>query len=466
MRNAGEGTPSGGAGRRHRAAAPTVTPRSAGNGGASLFTPAYRVRHAAAIPSSAAQDGIGMAAPRGVDADYDLAADGQAGTGYSWSADDEPALGYRQASYGDAENAWADSDLPVSGYRPMTDDPADGIDWPSGGSGGLHAVARTLSNAIRGFAPLPDEPLPVYPPGPFAAWNRSSTNRGDVGFAAAAGELTTGELTTGELGTSARSGSAHSLAIATITPDEFDTDYSLPAIKDPVPDAAASGSRATVAGRPATGRSSTESGARAGHAAPARSATSRSAASSGSRTATRGGPTASRSQGRSKSKRSGSKHQSVWLAIGTAAIIVAAVIVVLVMTSLGSTPATPAKTASPPRTPQATPTAPPGKWAYIGSRATDPIPLTLAELYPARFITGGAYYHVTIMNMGHGCGSALIGGSLQAAVRQAGCSQVLRATYISHTEQAMATIGVFNLTDSTAASSAALHAGRSQFVAQ
>jgi hypothetical protein len=64
------------------------------------------------------------------------------------------------------------------------------------------------------------------------------------------------------------------------------------------------------------------------------------------------------------------------------------------------------------------------------------------------------------------CRAALIGSGLQAAVRQAGCSQALRATYLSRSAKVMGTIGVFNLKSYAAASKAASKAGHSEFVAQ
>jgi hypothetical protein len=436
MRNAGEGTPSGGAGRR-RAAVPAATSRPGGGGGGSGGNGG--VRHAAPVPS--------VAGPRAGEAGYDLGTDSP-GTGYSWSADDQGALGYRQASYEDRENAWADSDLPGGGYSWMTDDPSDGLNWPVAG------FSSTLStrNATRGFPPLPDEPLPMYPPGPFAAWNRGNGDSGskENAFRDSAGA----------------GGSSRLLTAATITPDEFDTDYSIPAIKDPVPAYPGKGG----------GAASRSSGA-PNPSAPARDGSS-PAPASGSRSERHGhgrsgrGAAADRAGQSGHSERVGragrvkSRHHSVWLAIGTAAVIVAAVIVVLVTTSLGGSTTAANKPTSPTRTAKPTLTVPPGKWAFIGSRATDPTPLSLKELFPASFYVKRIYYHLTIQRSGQDCRTALIGTALQAAVRRGDCTQVLRASYASRLQNAMATVGVFNLTDATSASAAAIHAGRVQFVAQ
>src|SRR5262249_41264744 len=117
---------------------------------------------------------------------------------------------------------WSGDEL-GSAYGWATDDAA----WPTSGGG----AEATASNAVRGFPPAPGEPLPVYPPGPFAAWHR-----GQPGRAGAQAPFRPGGVT-----------DTSQLATATITPDEFDTDYSLPAIKDPIP---ARAGRSTSADRP------------------------------------------------------------------------------------------------------------------------------------------------------------------------------------------------------------------------
>ncbi len=328
--------------------------------------------------------------------------------------------------------------MPGGGYSWMTDDPSDGLNWPVAG----FSSARNTDNAIRGFPPLPDESLPVYPPGPFAAWNRDPGRREGAGKDPGYRDSTEASYAAPDEAP-ARTGRGPSqvLKAATITPDEFDTDYSLPAIKDPAPVYPGSGSqaadrsdRSARSDRP-SGRAGTRS-ERHGH-------------------------------GRSGAGRTKSKHQSVWLAIGAAVVIVAAVVAVLVTTSLGGGSTTAAnKPTNPPRTAKPTPTAPSGKWLYIGSRATDPTPLSLTELFPPTFYVKRIYYHLTDQRVSRHCRAALIGTALQGAVRRADCTQVLRASYASRLQNAMATIGVFNLTSATAASTAAAHAGRVQFVAQ
>src|SRR6185437_14153241 len=172
---------------------------------------------------------------------------------------------------------------------------------------------------------------------------------------------------------------------------------------------------------------------------------------------------AGRAQSKSKSKR-----QPVVLAIGTAVVIIVAVAAVLVVTSLGkqNSPSKPRTLNKPHPKAAPTPTPPPGKWGFIGTRGTDDAPLTLHELFPASFLTKGVYFHATKMKPGHNCHTALIGTALQAAVRKAHCTQDMRASYVARLDNAMATIGVFNLDSAAGASKAAAKTGPSEFVAQ
>jgi len=325
---------------------------------------------------------------------------------YSWATDDQ-------------DSAWPDMDLPGRGQT----------------------ASNVLSNAVRGFPPAPGDPLPVYPPGPFAAWNRGQADRQRGRDGQAAASRAGGRADTSQLAT------------ATITPDEFDTDYSLPAIKDPLPG---------QAGRGAAGvdRHPADVPGRARHGRPQRDDVQSKqvpAATGAARPRRQSGPA-----GRPRKKR-----QSAWLAIGTAGVIVAAVAAILVLTSPGSSgPAggpKPTNTPTPPRTSQ---TPPAGPWKYIGSRKTDPVPLTIGELYPASISSAGTVYTRATQTKSTKCRPALIGAALQAAVRHGGCTQSLRATYLSKSAKVMGTIGVFNLKNYAVASTAASKAGHSEFVAQ
>jgi hypothetical protein len=115
-------------------------------------------------------------------------------------------------------------------------------------------------------------------------------------------------------------------------------------------------------------------------------------------------------------------------------------------------------------TPTPTPT-PTGQWGHIESRAADPLPMTLAEVFPAAF-TADAAYRRTVSRQGKNCSTAVVGGQLQQAVRQPGCSQVLRASYLAVSKKLMGTIGVLNLTTFKAAEKAGKSAGPAEFIAQ
>ena len=74
-------------------------------------------------------------------------------------------------------------------------------------------------------------------------------------------------------------------------------------------------------------------------------------------------------------------------------MIIAAVAIILVLTSPGASPPAKQPKANGTPTPVATsPTPPPGKWAYIGSRTSDSVPLTMGELFPATISNAGTSY--------------------------------------------------------------------------
>src|SRR5690242_6773742 len=197
MRNAGDGV-SRRSSRQRGAADPE--PPSPHDDAASLFTPAYRASQAV-TGSGAANTGYGRSAS---DAP---------GAGHSWT--DSPAggsgtaperPGYLTARGGHSDQVWPDDDV-RSAYTWASDDVSL---WPG---------EKVVTNAVRGFPPAPGEPLPVYPPGPFAAWNRGQPGQGDAR----------------DLQDTQRRAGSSQLVSARITPDEFDTNHSLPAIKDPIP---------------------------------------------------------------------------------------------------------------------------------------------------------------------------------------------------------------------------------------
>ncbi len=111
--------------------------------------------------------------------------------------------------------------------------------------------------------------------------------------------------------------------------------------------------------------------------------------------------------------------------------------------------------------------APPGPWKHITTRQDDPAALTLAELFPAQFSSGGATAVRTVQKAsGANCAKMVLGGKLQAALRKGGCTQVMRASYLSTGQKIMATIGVLNLANVTDSEQAGRATGATAFIKQ
>jgi hypothetical protein len=106
-----------------------------------------------------------------------------------------------------------------------------------------------------------------------------------------------------------------------------------------------------------------------------------------------------------------------------------------------------------------------GKWQHIGTRAEDPVPLTLAELYPPRFTFNGASYVRTAASVTKQCTTVVYGTKLQAALQSGHCTQVLRASYLSGDGTMMGTIGVANLSTASAAQAAGQATGPEEIIA-
>jgi hypothetical protein len=106
-----------------------------------------------------------------------------------------------------------------------------------------------------------------------------------------------------------------------------------------------------------------------------------------------------------------------------------------------------------------------GQWGHIATRAGDPVPLTVAQLYPLQFTAAGTSYTRTASKKASQCTNAVFGARLISAVAHAGCSQVVRASYLSDTKM-MGTIGVLNLRTVAAAERTGKATGPTHFIAQ
>ncbi len=397
--------------------------------------------HAGAAPASAGQSHAAEQPSGG--AEYDPADYASEPADATW-LDDPVRDGEAWSAEAEADDPWSNASLTRWSTQP----------------------APAALNAIRGFPPAPGDPMPVYPPGPFAPWNRSPADRRGAGGWARGG---------------APADSSGQIA-ATITPDEFDTNHSIPAIKDPVL-GKASGSRSPAGPESRSAESpvrSRASASRSGPAAAAAPETSRAAVGGSVPVRERGplgdpaerkpaGTGGRRTAGPSRGgNRSQPKRHHVWLAIVAAVVIIVGGTTILVLTSNPGSPSGTTAGRKPPRKVTHTPAAskpPPGKWGYIGSRSTDSVPLTAHELYPYSFRSSGDVYDRVKTKITSACGGALIGAAVQAAVKHAGCNQAVRGTYLAKSLKLMATIGVFNLDTVKGASLAASKVGHNNFVA-
>jgi hypothetical protein len=107
-----------------------------------------------------------------------------------------------------------------------------------------------------------------------------------------------------------------------------------------------------------------------------------------------------------------------------------------------------------------------GPWKRIESRSLDSVPLSVTELFPAQFSSGGAAGVRTVDKASTKCSREVFGSKLASAVKKADCTQVLRASYLSSDHKIMATVGVLNLTDVTAAEHVGKVAGSAEFIKQ
>jgi hypothetical protein len=156
-----------------------------------------------------------------------------------------------------------------------------------------------------------------------------------------------------------------------------------------------------------------------------------------------------------------------------AALLLAPVLVVVLVVAgyvyLKGRHAPAAPHASPPSHPAAVHNSPAvtlGTWKHIENRSLDPVPLTVTELFPATFTNNGAAGALAVSKSSGKCTHEVLGSKLASAIRKGDCTQVLRASYLSTDHKIMATIGVLNLQDATAAEKAGKAAGATEFIKQ
>jgi hypothetical protein len=184
-------------------------------------------------------------------------------------------------------------------------------------------------------------------------------------------------------------------------------------------------------------------------------------------------PRGSRSAARGHTPRKPRKPVSrvkMWLMPAGMLVLVGALIAVVYLQFGPKQPGT-SNAASATRHPAAAASAaasvPAGPWKHITTRQDDPMALTLAELFPAQFSSGGTTAVRTAQKAsGANCAKMVLGGKLQAALRKGGCTQAMRASYLSTGQKIMATIGVLNLANVTDSEQAGQVTGATAFIKQ
>jgi hypothetical protein len=108
-----------------------------------------------------------------------------------------------------------------------------------------------------------------------------------------------------------------------------------------------------------------------------------------------------------------------------------------------------------------------GQFCHIESAADDPKPLTLTELFPPAFTNEAdkTSYQEVSTKQDTTCANAVIGSALITALKNAKCTQVLRASYVSGGNKIMGTIGVANLSSTNEAHYAGRAVGQNDFIA-
>jgi hypothetical protein len=389
---------------------------------------------------------------------------------------------------------------------------AGGAPWAT-----AEADAAVGKGPVRGFPPAPGQPPPFYPPGQFAAWNppgarpapsqadRSwygGSNPGgqayDPGYPALAVSDPAADVTstqtwekipgTGDApdsgtwtnprgtavpaagGTAGAGLAGAGLAGAGLAgPGAGRPDHAGPG--NSRASAAGPGRAAAGAGRGQPGPDGTPPGAGGPADGGPRTATipeppSPATPKAGSRTAQRA---AARGGRPPRKPRKARRSPSVVLAV--CAVLVFAVAAGTFLFFTARHQGTPVAATAPPSTaPPASPTpsASPslGPFGHIATRKADPQLLNITQLYPATFTATGISFKRTISRLGKTCSTALVGSSLQNAVKAAKCTQVVRASYLAAGKKEMGTIGVLNLSTSKGATHAGRAAGASDFILQ
>src|SRR5580704_4880112 len=360
------------------------------------------------------------------------------------------------------------------------------------------APGRSRRDPARGYPPLPGDPGPRYPQPEFSAWNEPAAS------APRAREAQESLLYsaptwagTGDAAVAPSRGHGSGLALAERGDDdlaEFCDDGPAEFSDDDVTAWAASlaDAQATASGEPSPSASGTgtierepepaepdaelPADAEPQHAigslpaigslhdaGPRRdSAASRTASSAG---ATRAAAARARKNAR---RRGRTRRRVVLTGVSLPAIAILAAVAYTHYPgghARGGSPGSPSSQGSPAALSASQPSPSQGRWQHIATRAMDPSPLTLRQLFPTQFTVASAAYTRTTQLASTHCSGAVFGTKLQAAVRKNKCSQVMRASYLAKGPKLMGTIGVLNLGNTAGAKDVGRVTGSSQFIA-
>lgn len=335
------------------------------------------------------------------------------------------------------------------GYQPPPSAPGSHRAVPQPRSG------RPGRGPANGFPPKPGEPGPQYPQPQFAAWNRSSAPADGAAPSEVSAAFTLASAPTwadiGERDSAPPStGPGGGLALAerpdapaTFTDEDVDAwTASLDRVQTLVPGDRPPAFASDIDEDEPAGWSRHDSVARAAGLTRAATAKARKAA---------------RRRGRTRRR----------LMAGVCLPAVAVIAIMAYLQNSGGHKAKDTASSSPAATlAGSTPSPTLGTWQHIGTRAGDPTPLTLSQLFPAQFTVSGVSYVRTVQAGSTNCASAVFGKRLQAAVRKYGCTQIMRASYLDSQQKLMGTIGVVNLADSAGSDKVGEVTGSSQFIAQ
>jgi len=383
---------------------------------------------------------------------------------------------------------------------------------------------------VRGFPPAPGQPPPLYPPGQFSAWNRSSVAEAEIPAGdrwadepwppahteaehAEAGYTEAGYTEAGyaEAGYAeagyAEAGYAEP-GVAAATPaggdysdSGFNPGYSALAVSDPAADVTSTQTWGAVGDGRETGAwtdlrthgddqqssgGSTATQRPQDHSTPTqRPQDGRTAADSVSGQApqpgrSRGHGTGAHSARTGPRGRLGSRPQARrklsrgLLAAGIAVLVVlAGGIYVVLHGSHGGQPAATSDAKSALQHPSSSPSASSPTPTPTPTAPWGHIESRTADPVPLTLgevfpatFAADVSYSRTVSRTGTNCAKAVVGGKLQHAVLRPGCSQVLRGSYLSVSKKLMGTIGVLNLTTFKAAERAGKAAGPAEFIEQ